>query len=103
MFWTIVWSVLGLVVLGVEVVTLKNEDKDDTLSWNVWNLQRSAVLRAGAMALWFWLTWHWFVENLWVPEGLGKVWDDWLIVAFGAVVGLVSSPKVREKLKDHVE
>lgn len=58
--------VLGLgFILVVELIGASNRRRGDTVSEHWWHLLRSPAWRVALGTVWVWLTWHFFVEELW--------------------------------------
>lgn len=85
----IVWLIIFLVGLVVEVLALINKNRGDTLSEQVWILRTIPMVRFVLLPFWLWLTYHFWFEPYSVSPGFGAWWDDFIVIAAGAVAGLL--------------
>jgi hypothetical protein len=83
MTWTTLWLSLTALVVIAEVAAIIANPRHGTLSAQVQALYRHPLARIPILALWAWLTWHWFAE----PRDLVPVvWDDIALVLLGALL-----------------
>ena len=85
MTWVLTLFVVGLVLLVVEMLALRDGRDGTTLSAHVWRWRLQPVFRAVAGGALAWVLHH--LANPWDVATGG--WDDWAAIAIGAVVGLL--------------
>jgi len=71
-------------VLAIEAGALSNKQYGDTLSEQVWALMTTVSGAFILVSLWFWLTWHFFIE----PRFFESLWlttftDDYIVIGAG--------------------
>lgn len=78
------WAILFSAVLIWEYFSIVRKERGDTLSEQVWKLMKYWPAAMLIMGLWFWLTWHWFIEPQWF-ESLQHYtwWDDYVVTGLG--------------------
>lgn len=78
------WAFLVVAVLVLEIGALLNQDYGDTLSEQVWTLMKTVTGSFILVSLWFWLTWHWFIEPRFFEQWFLTNWtDDYAVVGLG--------------------
>lgn len=86
---TTLWIALLIGVLVVEFAAIVNKDYGDTLSEHVWRLMTTIAGSFVLISLWFWLTWHFFIEPRFFTELWLDVWtDDYIVVGAGLLAAI---------------
>lgn len=84
--WLAIWGGILIVMLLLELYTLRSERKGDTFSEQWWKMVKfTRFTRVVGTPLFCWLTYHFFLE----PATLALIewWDDWLIIVVGIFAG----------------
>lgn len=91
------WLTILVSILVLEFAALGRPEKGDTLSEQVWALMRNRWAAALLVALWSWLTWHFFIEPKFFKDWFLVSWtDDLLVIVSGVTLSLFLRSKTNE-------
>lgn len=85
----VIWLLLLVAILVFEFRALFSGRINDTLSEAVWWLRARLWGRVLIVPLWFWLTWHFFLEPSFLDPRAGVWYDDFIVVGLGLVAALL--------------
>ena len=81
-----IWALLFTLGLLVEGFVLLRGDTKNTLSWQVWTLNRVAWARIVLMPFWIWLTWHFYIEDAFFNSLRPPLFVDDIVITLVAVI-----------------
>ena len=88
-FFLNLWLAILVLGLALETFALIRDGKGDTLSEQIWRLLESRKWRTLIFGIWFWLTWHFFIEPYMPWDWTHVPWDDFVVIALGMLVGAI--------------